>query len=438
MTPATDEADVTATPVDNCDVFVVGGGPAGAAVAILLAEGGLDVVMAERERHPRFHVGESLLPHSLPILERFGVIDQVREIGQLKPGAEFVSQDGATNPVFWFDNALTDGPDHAYQVRRADFDKILFDRARDLGVRCYEGTTATVKVCDDTAVTIATETDDGGKARYDAGLLVDASGRSTITARMWNDRHVDRRHNVAAIFGHFSGVPRLGGRRAGNIRIHLTNPGWMWQIPLTDGVTSVGMVTSGERIAGRKGSIESFFHQHVAGNPEVARLLSDAEPIGQMRTTGNFSYSASRVVGPGFVRVGDAYGFIDPIFSTGVHLAFLAAEEAAHAILTARREPKRRNQLFAAYERSVQRRARYISWFIYSFDDPAFRELLLNPRNVLGVERAIISLLAGDFRQDLRLTSRIQLFKAIRWLMQRKERGSLRRVPAWPTTSNRT
>ena len=420
MTAAAVEPDVTAIAAQHCDVFVVGGGPAGAAVAMLLAEGGLDVVLAERERHPRFHVGESLLPHSLPILEKFGVLDQVREIGQFKPGAEFVSQDGATNPVFWFDNALTEGPDHAYQVRRADFDKILFDRARDVGVRTFEGTTATVQSCDDTGVEMVTETDDGGKTRFDADLLVDASGRSTVTARLWNDRHADRQHNPAAIFGHFSGVPRLDGRRAGNIRIHLTNPGWMWQIPLTDGVTSVGMVTSGERIAGREGSIESFFHQHVAGNPEVACLLANAAPIGQMRTTGNFSYSASRVVGPGFVRVGDAYGFIDPIFSTGVHLAFLAAEEAAHAILTARREPNRRDQLIAAYERAVQRRTRYISWFIYSFDEPVFRELILNPRNVLGVERAIISLLAGDFRPDPRLKSRILLFKAIRWLMQRK------------------
>jgi flavin-dependent dehydrogenase len=269
-------------------------------------------------------------------------------------------------------------------------------------------------------VAIATESDDGDRALFHAELLVDASGRSTITARMQNDRHADRRHNSAAIFGHFLGVPRPEGDRGGNIRIHLTDPGWMWQIPLTGDVTSVGVVTSGERIAGRQGSIESFFHQHVARNPEVARLLSSAEPASRMQTTGNFSYSTTRAFGSGFVRVGDAYGFIDPIFSTGVHLAFVAAEEAADAILAARKQPGRRIQYFGAYDRAVNLRTRYISWFIYNFDDVAFRELLLNPRDMFGVRRAIVSVLAGDFRQDWRMTWRIASFKAIRRLTQLK------------------
>ena len=414
------ETDNSDTPIQHCDVFVIGGGPGGAAAATLLAQGGLDVVLAEREHHPRFHVGESLLPHSLPILERLGVLEHVREIGVLKPGAEFVSKDGVKNPVFTFDRSLTDGPSHAYQVRRADFDKILFDRARTIGVRTLEGTTAAIKSCDDRSTVMSCRSGDAGEVLFHADMLIDASGRSTVTARMNNERHADRRHNSAAIFAHFRGVPRIEGSRSGNIRVHLTDPGWMWQIPLTDGATSIGMVMSGDRIAGRSGSVEAFFHQHVARNPEMARLLANAEPISQMGTTGNFSYRTTRAVGPGYVRVGDAYGFIDPIFSTGVHLALVGAEEAAHAILAAKQQPARRARYLADYEQSVRRRTRYISWFIYNFDEPAFRELFLNPRDLLGIERAVISLLAGDFRQNWRMTLRLLLLKAIRKLVQLK------------------
>jgi flavin-dependent dehydrogenase len=178
------------------------------------------------------------------------------------------------------------------------------------------------------------------------------------------------------------------------------------------------MVTSGERLAGRQGSIEAFFQQHVARNPEVACLLENAKPASRMQTTGNFSYGTTRAFGPGFIRVGDANGFIDPIFSTGVHLAFVAAEEAADAILAARKQPGRRDQYFGTYDRAVKLRTRYVSWFIYNFDDAAFRELLLNPRDTFGVRKAIVSVLAGDLRQEWRMTWRIAIFKAI-WRLTR-------------------
>jgi flavin-dependent dehydrogenase len=418
-------ADSGGSAAETCDVFVIGGGPAGAALSTFLAEAGFDVVLAEKDRHPRFHIGESLLPHSLPILEKLGVLDQVRAVGIHKPAAEFVSGDETRNPQFRFDRALLPGPPHAYQVLRADFDAILFDRARRAGVRALEGATARIDDCGDEGATVSVRLDDDTARTFRAGFLADASGRSALTARAFADYHTDRRNNSAAMFAHFRGVPRLPGERGGNIRVHLTDPGWIWQIPLRDDITSIGVVLPGHLISHSGGATEAVFYERAAQSTGIARLLANAERAGEIRTTGNFSYHASRAAGPGYVRIGDAFGFIDPIFSTGVHLALTSADEAARAIVSARGWPALRARLLTDYDRAHRRRISYISWFIYNIHDEAFRELLLNPRDVLGIERAIISLLAGDFRQDVRLASRVAMFKAIRKGVQ--VRNSLQR-----------
>ncbi|MEM0922175.1 MAG: NAD(P)/FAD-dependent oxidoreductase [Pseudomonadota bacterium] len=419
-------------PAETCDVFVLGGGPGGSAVATLLAEAGLRVVIAEKERHPRFHVGESLLPHSMPILKRLGVLDQVGGIGVEKPGAEFISEDGSVNTVFAFTRALTPGPATAFQVRRQDFDALLFRRAADAGAETLEETTARVISCNDGGAVIETNSESTGSdgavsgdvRLFQAGLLIDASGRSTLMAKARREKTPDPRNTSAAIFGHFRNVPRREGARGGNIRIHLTDPGWMWQIPLQEGITSIGLVAPGAHMAGRKTGIEAFFRAHAARHPDIAGLLAQSEPVGQMHATGNFSYRAASAHGPGHLKVGDAYGFIDPVFSTGVHLALNSACEAADAVLATRGDPVLRARRFAAYDRHIRRRIDYVSWFIYRIHDPAFREMMLHPRDILGIERAVISLLAGDFRRDLRIQSRIWLFKALRHLVEfRQSRG---------------
>ncbi|MEM7505728.1 MAG: tryptophan 7-halogenase [Pseudomonadota bacterium] len=406
---------------ETCDVFILGGGPGGAATAIRLAEAGLNVVMAEKARHPRFHIGESLLPHTLPMLERLGVLDRARAIGVHKSGAEFISEDGKLNPVFNFSRALCDGPGHAYQVRRQDFDKLLFDRAAEVGAMTMEETTATILSCDDEMAVIQTDNAEGETRIFQAQFLVDASGRSTVTAKMRAEKSPDPRNTSAAIFGHFRNVPRAEGERGGNIRIHLTTPGWMWQIPLQNGITSIGMVAPGDHMAKRDCGIEEFFRAHCAKHPDISALIEGAELTGELRATGNFSYRAAQAVGPGHIKVGDAFGFIDPVFSTGVHLALNSANEAADALLAARANPGRRDALMAKYDRHIKKRLDYVSWFIYRIHDPAFREMLLNPRNILGIEQAVISLLAGDFRKDLRIRSRIWVFKLLRYAVEKRQ-----------------
>ena len=399
----------------SCDVLVIGGGPGGSAAAVFLARQGLDTVLVERDAHPRFHIGESLLPQSLPILDDLGVLDRVRETGVYKPGAEFVSEDGRTEAVFEFRRALLGGPGHAYQVLRSEFDEILFRNATREGVRTLERTAAAVRELRHDGAVVRTTGPDGEMTDWRTRFLLDASGRSTLTSKMLAQKVPDPRNTSAAIFGHFRGIPMLEGARAGNIRIYLTRPGWMWQIPLPGGVTSVGLVAPGDCLRAREGGIAALFDAHIARHPHIAALLAQGTAANRLQATGNFSYKSTEAAGPSHVKVGDAYGFLDPIFSTGVHLALTSAREAAAAVRDCLADPARREARLAAYDRAVRRRLSFVSWFVYMIHDPGFRHLMLHPKNVLGVELAVISLLSGDFDPSLRLRSRIALFKLLRY-----------------------
>ena len=238
----------------------------------------------------------------------------------------------------------------------------------------------------------------GELKRFQAEFLIDASGRSTVMAKAHNDKSPDPRNTSAAIFGHFTGVPRGEGERAGDIEILLTNPGWMWRIPLSNGVTSVGYVAPGDQISSRSGSLDDFFADHCRRHPRVSKMLANAEPISRLQATGNFSYKSKCAASEGHFRVGDAFGFIDPIFSTGVHLAMSSAQEAAEAIIRAKTKSGRaRTREFREYDKRIKSRMQYVAWFIYRIHDSALRGMLLHPRDIFGIERAVIALLAGDF-----------------------------------------
>src|SRR5579871_525048 len=228
----------------ECDVLVVGGGPGGSTVAAQLASLGRDVVILEKARHPRFHIGESLLPANLPLFEQLGVADDVRRIGVYKPGAEFVSDFYAKSNLFFFASASHIIAPYSYHVRRADFDHMLFENCRKRGAFAHEGMRVTDVAWGPDERAEVTAVDEQGLARtWRPRFVVDASGRDTLLASKLRMKDANKRNNTAAIFGHFQGIDRRPGEANGVITIHLVDGGWFWMIPLPDDLMSVGFVS---------------------------------------------------------------------------------------------------------------------------------------------------------------------------------------------------
>jgi flavin-dependent dehydrogenase len=401
-----------------CDVLVIGGGPAGSTVAPLLAEQGHRVVLIDKDRHPRFHIGESLLPANLPLLERLGVADEVRAIGMPKPGAEFVSP--------WHDHAMSiafaDAWDktmpRAYQVRRADFDDILIRNAARRGVEVHQGCRATgVDFIDGQQVRVEALDAGGQVRRWRARFLVDASGRDTFLASRQGTKHRNPHHTSAAVYAHFSGAQRHVGAAEGNITVFWFEHGWFWFIPLTDGVTSVGMVswpyfmkTRGVR------SLQQFLLDGIAMCPALAERLASARMVSEAEGTGNFSYAAERNHGSNHVLLGDAFAFVDPVFSSGVMLAMQGGVAAAEAIDTCLRDPRQAKAALKAYDRVARKGPAVFSWFIYRMTNPIMRDLLMEPRNILRMKEALLSVLAGDIYGRTPIWTSVRLFKLVYYI----------------------
>jgi 2-polyprenyl-6-methoxyphenol hydroxylase-like FAD-dependent oxidoreductase len=220
-------------------------------------------------------------------------------------------------------------------------------------------------------------------------------------------------HQSAALFAHFRNVVRRPGEHEGNVSVYRFEHGWVWMIPLRDGCVSVGAVCSPDYLKQREGSQQDFLMNTLRAIPDVSKRMENAEIAGNLHATGNYSYSCKRISGPRWLMVGDAYAFVDPIFSTGVYLAMHSAELAAEVVEQALREPKRERALQRQYERNVRKGIDSLSWFIFRFNSPGIAWLFRNPRNMLRVEEAMISMLAGDVFRDGGVKWRLQFFKLL-------------------------
>ncbi|WP_386069306.1 NAD(P)/FAD-dependent oxidoreductase [Tahibacter sp. UC22_41] len=397
----------------RCDVLVVGGGPAGSTTATLLQRRGLKVLQLEKDHHPRFHIGESLLPANMPILEELGVLEEVRGIGMLKLGADF-PEVGDNYRTYHFGRALGKTPPYAFQVKREDYDQILFRNAQRNGVDAREGVKVDkVEIRPDRSCVAQATTEHGEKLTIEARYLVDASGRDTLLGNALKLKVKNQNHQSAAIFAHFKGVTRRPGDEAGNISIYRFDYGWSWFIPLADGLMSIGCVCFPEYLKRRKGRTGEFLLETLKLMPGAVERMADAEIVGEVRVTGNYSYTCKSMSGPGYIMVGDAFAFVDPVFSSGVYLAMHSGKHAAALVADILKNPEREAQLQQAFEKRIRRGVRVFSWFIYRFNSPVMRSLFAAPRNVLKVEQGVISMLAGDVFDSGPVMRRLHLFKAI-------------------------
>jgi len=400
----------------RCEVLVIGGGPAGSTISALLAQQGRDVLMLEKSRHPRFHIGESLLPMNLELFERLGVAAEIAAIGMPKYGVEFVSPWHEKPSMLEFRDAWDKRYTSAYQVRRADFDQVLFRNAVRKGARAVEGCRVTRVDFRPGGAEVTARLEDGGEQLWQTRFVVDASGRDTFLAGRLGFKQRDRRHNSAAIFGHFSGARRLPGRSEGNISVFWFDHGWFWFIPLQDGATSIGAVCWPYYMKTRKTEPRQFLLDTIALCPPLAERLRQASLSSPVTATGNYSYSSRRSAGAGYIMLGDAFAFIDPVFSSGVFLAMHSAFVGAETVATCLDHPARARRALKAYDASVHRGTGSFTWFIHRATSPVMRHLFLHPSNGLRMQSALLSVLAGDIFGRTPTGFSLLAFKAVYYL----------------------
>ncbi len=417
--------------IQECDVLVIGGGPAGSTAAALLAERGRDVVLLEKEAHPRFHIGESLLPRNTALFDRLGLREQVAAIGVHKPGAEFVSDATGQSVHFAFALGLDKQYTYSWQVRRAEFDELLFRTAWSRGARAEENTRVTdAQFAPPGGRALVTAAGpDGTLRQYAPRFVLDASGRDTFLAGKLRTKESNKHNTTAALYAHFRGVERRGGALEGYITVHLAEDGWFWMIPLPGDVMSVGFVGDQSAFKGRRGTPHDLLMDRIGGSPTVSARMRRAELLGDVASTGNYSYRAAAAWGEGYMMIGDAFGFVDPVFSSGVLLAMTAGDlgaDVADAWLDDRAAGRAKAR---RVERDVTHAMQRISWLIYRINTPALRHLFMAPKNVLRMRDGLVSLLAGNLRGSWGAMVPVLAFKGVYYAMSLAMRLGLHPAP---------
>lgn len=393
------------------DALIIGGGPGGSTTATYLARAGKKVLLLEKERFPRFHIGESLLPYNQQLFREMGLMEALKEAGfNPKFGAQFHLGNGSKGTKFVFRRGRFTREPEAMQVERSKFDHVLLKHAASSGAEVREGWTVSKFANTGETVTIEARDEAGRVEKFEAPFLIDASGRGNMSGNQEGLRMIHPRLKKLAVFGHFAGVKLDDGEPGGDtVIVRLANK-WFWIIPLSREKVSVGCVMDQEEFGRLKLTPAQVFDQMVESSALMRDRMSGATLLNSIQTTGDFSYRNRRFVGKRLVRVGDAAGFMDPIFSAGVFLAMFSGKLAAQAVDESLRAGDDGARRLAAYEKRVHRAMAFYWEMVESYYTTPFMEVFLEPRERFSLASAVNAVLAGELEGGWRMRWRMRAF----------------------------
>lgn len=390
------------------DAIVIGGGPAGSTAGALLADKGRKVLILEKEKFPRYHVGESLMPYCYFTFERLGVLEKMNQLGFVKKfSVQFVGREGKISTPFYFFQHFDHPAAATWQVPRAEFDQMLLDNAREKGAEVHEETEVTKLLTDESGAVIGVQakTRNGGTRDLHARIVMDATGRDAFYLRKTGTRKRDPQLNKVALWTYYKGAKRDPGLDEGSTTVaYLEGKGWFWHIPLQNDIVSSGIVAERDYLFGATQDRKEIFEREIKNNPWIEDHLSTGQQFGEYFVTGEFSYRAEHCATNGLVMVGDAFAFLDPVFSSGVFLALKSGEMAADAVDAALASPGPVTaEVFADYGERLCHGVETMRNIVYAFYDPkfSFADLIRGHRDQRGplTDCLIGDLIGRDYSQ---------------------------------------